>query len=39
MYRANAERLRNEMAALPGPKYAVMLLERLAVERQPLINL
>ncbi len=35
-YRRNAERLRDEMAALPGPEYAVALLERLAAERQPL---
>lgn len=35
-YRRNAERLRDEMAALPGPEYAVTLLERLAVEKQPL---
>jgi UDP:flavonoid glycosyltransferase YjiC (YdhE family) len=36
-YRANAERLRDEMAALPGPDHAVVLLERLAVERRPLL--
>ncbi len=36
-YRANAERLRDEMAALPGPEYAVELLERLAAEKRPLI--
>ncbi len=35
-YRRNAERLRDEMAALPGPEYAVELLERLAVEKRPL---
>jgi UDP:flavonoid glycosyltransferase YjiC (YdhE family) len=35
-YWRNAERIREEMAALPGPDYAVALLERLAVERQPL---
>ena len=35
-YRTNAERLRGEMAALPGPEYAVELLERLAAERRPL---
>ena len=28
-YRANAERLRDEIAALPGPEHAVVLLERL----------
>lgn len=37
-YRRNAERLRDEMAALPGPEYAVELLERLARERQPLMR-
>ncbi len=37
-YRRNAERLRDEMAALPGPEYAVELLERLAVEQQPLLT-
>ena len=35
-YRAAAERIRDEMAALPGPEYAVELLERLAAERQPM---
>jgi len=35
-YRRNAERLRDEIAALPGPGYAVALLERLAIEKQPL---
>jgi len=34
-YRRNAERRRDEMAALPGPEYAVVLLERLALEKQP----
>ena len=29
-YRANAARLRDEMAALPGPEHAVTLLEQLA---------
>jgi len=37
-YRQNAERLRDEMAALPGPEYAVALLERLAVEKRPLLT-
>jgi UDP:flavonoid glycosyltransferase YjiC (YdhE family) len=37
-YRRNAERLRDEMAALPGPEHAVTLLERLAVEKQPLLT-
>ena len=36
-YRANAERVRDENAALPGPEYAVALLERLAMERQPIL--
>jgi UDP:flavonoid glycosyltransferase YjiC (YdhE family) len=34
-YRRAAERLRDESAALPGPEYAVTLLERLAAEKQP----
>jgi hypothetical protein len=37
-FRRNAERLRDEMVALPGPEYAVALLERLAVEKQPLLT-
>jgi UDP:flavonoid glycosyltransferase YjiC (YdhE family) len=37
-YRRNAEGLRDEMAALPGPEYAVELLERLAMEKQPLLT-
>ncbi len=36
-YRRNAARLRDEMRALPGPEYAVALLERLALERRPLV--
>jgi UDP:flavonoid glycosyltransferase YjiC (YdhE family) len=36
--RANAERVRDEIAALPGPEYAVELLERLAAEQQPLLG-
>jgi MGT family glycosyltransferase len=35
-YSVQAQRLRGEMAALPGPEYAVALLERLAIERQPI---
>jgi UDP:flavonoid glycosyltransferase YjiC (YdhE family) len=35
-YRHNAERIRDEMAALPGPEHAVALLERLAREKQPI---
>jgi len=37
-YRQNAERLRDEMAALPGPEHAVALLERLAREKQPILS-
>ncbi len=36
-YRTNAERVRDEMAALPGMDHAVALLERLAAERQPIV--
>jgi len=36
-YRAAAERLRNEFAALPGPEHAVALLERLNSERRPVL--
>jgi UDP:flavonoid glycosyltransferase YjiC (YdhE family) len=35
-YRGNVERMQQEIRALPGPEYAVALLERLAVERQPM---
>ena len=34
-YRANAARVRDEMVALPGPEYAVALLERLARDKEP----
>lgn len=37
-YRENAKRVRDEMAALPGPGHAVALLERLAAEKQPLLT-
>ena len=37
-YRRAAERLRDEIAALPGPEHAVALLERLVVEKRPLIS-
>lgn len=37
-YRQKAEQMRAEMAALPGPEHAVTLLERLAVEKQPLLT-
>ena len=36
-YRANAERVRDEIAAMPGPELAVELLERLARDRAPII--
>jgi UDP:flavonoid glycosyltransferase YjiC (YdhE family) len=36
-YRLHAERLRDEIAGLPGPDHAVTLLERLATEREPLL--
>jgi UDP:flavonoid glycosyltransferase YjiC (YdhE family) len=34
-YRSAAERIRDEIAALPGPEHAVALLERLESERRP----
>lgn len=37
-YRQKAEHVRDEMAALPGPEYAVELLEQLAVEKRPLLT-
>jgi UDP:flavonoid glycosyltransferase YjiC (YdhE family) len=37
-YRRAAERMRDEIAALPGPAHAIMLLERLAAEKQPLFS-
>jgi UDP:flavonoid glycosyltransferase YjiC (YdhE family) len=36
--RRAAGRMRDELAALPGPAHAVALLERLAVERRPLLS-
>ena len=36
-WRAAAERMRDEIAALPGPEHAVALLERLAAERRPIL--
>ena len=36
-YRQNAQRLGDEMEALPGPERGVELLERLAAERAPLV--
>lgn len=38
VYRESAERVRDEMAALPGLDRAVELLERLARERRPILN-
>ncbi len=37
-YRAAAERVRDEMAALPGPGRAVEILERLAQEKAPVLS-
>jgi UDP:flavonoid glycosyltransferase YjiC (YdhE family) len=34
-YRHVAEQMRDEIADLPGPEYAVTLLERLAREKRP----
>jgi UDP:flavonoid glycosyltransferase YjiC (YdhE family) len=36
-HRQAAERLRDEMAALPGPEMAISLLERLVATRQPIL--
>jgi len=36
-YRQAAERLRDEIAALPAPGHAVMLLEQLVAERRPIL--
>jgi MGT family glycosyltransferase len=37
-YRLNAERVRAEIASLPGPERALELLEQLAAERRPLLK-
>jgi UDP:flavonoid glycosyltransferase YjiC (YdhE family) len=37
-YRANAERVRDAMAALPGMDHAVALLEQLATEKRPIVS-
>ena len=37
-YRRAAERMRDEITALPGPAHAVTLLERLAAEKRPLVS-
>jgi hypothetical protein len=36
-YRANVERVRDAMTALPEPAYGVTFLEALAVERTPVV--
>lgn len=38
-YRRAAGRMRDEITALPGPDHAIMLLERLAAEKQPLFSM
>jgi MGT family glycosyltransferase len=35
-YREAAQRIQDEIAALPGPAYAVKLLERLGTEKRPI---
>jgi MGT family glycosyltransferase len=35
-YRRNAQRLKAEIEALPGPEHALRLLEQLAAEREPI---
>jgi len=37
-YRRPAERLRDEFATLPGAEHTTSLLERLAVEKQPILS-
>jgi MGT family glycosyltransferase len=37
-YRRAAARVRDEIAALPGPEHAVALLERLVAERRPITS-
>lgn len=37
-YRQKAAQMRDEMTALPGSEHAVTLLERLALEQQPLLT-
>jgi len=37
-YREAAETMRAEIDALPGPEHAVTLLERLGVEKQPILG-
>lgn len=38
LYRQNVKRLQAEMHALPGQKYAVELVEKVATERKPMLN-
>lgn len=38
IYRQAAERVRDEIGAIPGPEHAIMLLERLATEKRPLLR-
>jgi UDP:flavonoid glycosyltransferase YjiC (YdhE family) len=37
VYRRNAERVRDQIARLPGPDHAVTLLEQLATEGRPIL--
>jgi UDP:flavonoid glycosyltransferase YjiC (YdhE family) len=37
-YRSAAERMRDEIAALPGPVHALSLLERLAAAKRPMLS-
>jgi UDP:flavonoid glycosyltransferase YjiC (YdhE family) len=37
-YRRAAERMRDASAALPGPEHAILLLERLAAEKRPIVS-
>ncbi|MEM8534128.1 MAG: nucleotide disphospho-sugar-binding domain-containing protein [Chloroflexota bacterium] len=37
-YQSAANHLRDEIASLPDPEYAVQLLERLVVEKQPIVS-
>jgi UDP:flavonoid glycosyltransferase YjiC (YdhE family) len=37
-YKQNAQNLQKEIEALPGLEYPVALLERLAVERMPIVS-
>jgi UDP-N-acetylglucosamine:LPS N-acetylglucosamine transferase len=38
-YPVSAERVRDDMAAMPGAEYAVELLERLVADKQPLVSI